>query len=148
MSVKVSDLIPEASLLQRKWVVARLLCKTDAEAARQIGIWPESVYRWPNKSKLDDAVAALLDEPHMQVLSILADAAIDAAQEKVKGLKSRKELIRQSSASEIMDRILGKPTQHTENKSDQSSDINITFKYEGSGHPSEDASLGEAETAD
>jgi hypothetical protein len=49
-------------------------------------------------------------------MSIISDAVIEAARLKVQGLKSRKEPIAQAVASEILDRVMGKPTQRNEIK--------------------------------
>lgn len=96
---------------QRKWVLARLTAKSDAEAARAIGINPATVCRWPNKAELDATVESLLLDSMQQALNLILDAAPEAARVKLAGLRSRNENIKQSAASEILDRALGKAKQ-------------------------------------
>lgn len=99
------------SVEQRKWVMARILATSDAEAARAVGVHPATVCRWPNKPELDAVVDDLLMDTAKQALNIILDAVPEAAAVKVAALKSRKENIKQSAASEILDRALGKSVQ-------------------------------------
>jgi len=46
----------------------------------------------------------------------------------VEGLQSRNERIKQDSASEIMDRRMGKPTVRVEQDINESNDITVTIK--------------------
>lgn len=110
----INQLLENATPEQVKWVLARLVKKTDAEAAKEIGMHPSTVCRWPNKADLDKAVMLYLRQPIDAALNILREAAVDAAVLKVEGLKSKKETIRQSVATEILDRNIGKPKQTQE----------------------------------
>lgn len=106
-----NEILTCATPEQYKWVMARLSTKTDKEAAGKVGIHPTTVSRWNNKADLDLAVNLLLREPREAALAILTDAVIDAATLKVKGLGARD---KQQVATEILDRILGRPTQRQE----------------------------------
>lgn len=110
----INKLLENATPEQVKWVLARLVTKTDGEAAKEIGMHPSTVSRWPNKTKLDKAVMLYLRQPIDAALGILREAAVDAAVVKVGGLKSKKDTIRQSAATEILDRNIGKPKQTQE----------------------------------
>lgn len=110
----INRLLENATPEQVKWVLARLVTKTDGEAAKEIGMHPSTISRWPNKADLDQAVALYLRQPIDAALSILHEAAVDAAVIKVSGLKSKKDTIRQSAATEILDRNIGKPKQTQE----------------------------------
>jgi len=112
---------------QRKWIIARLLLPSDAAAARAIGIHPSTVCRWPEKDELDNAIKALLEDPKTQAMTILLDAVPEAARVKVSGLKSRREQVRQSASSDVLDRILGKPTQKQEIAGQDGGDLVIHF---------------------
>jgi len=112
---RITNDIPEATTPeQAKWVLWRLVTKTDQEAAKKIGVHPSTVSKWENKAELDAAVLRLLASPTEAVLAILHDAAIEATRVKVEGLKSRSENVRQRAATEILDRNIGKPTQRQE----------------------------------
>jgi mannose/fructose/N-acetylgalactosamine-specific phosphotransferase system component IIB len=113
-SRSINQLLENATPEQVKWVLARLVQKTDALAAKEIGMHPSTVCRWPNKADLDKAVMLYLRQPIDAALSILQEAAVDAAVVKVGGLKSKKDTIRQSAATEILDRNIGKPKQTQE----------------------------------
>lgn len=107
--------IPEAETPeQARWVLWRLVCKSDQEAAKKVGIHRTTVSRWENKADLDAAVLRLLASPTEAVMAILHDAAIEAARVKVEGLKSRSESVKQGAATEILDRNIGKPKQSHE----------------------------------
>jgi hypothetical protein len=107
----VNGLLTGCSVEQRKWVMARLLTTSDAEAARAVGVHPATVCRWPNKSALDAAVDALLTDTALQAINMLAEAAPEAAAAKVAALRSHRDTVRQAAATEILDRTLGKAKQ-------------------------------------
>lgn len=106
-----NDLLAGATPIQRRWVIARLMAKSDAEAARIVDIDKGAVSRWPNKAQLDAAVVAMLDSPMQHARAILEDAIPEAARVKIAGLKSRNEFVRQGAATDVLDRGLGKPMQ-------------------------------------
>lgn len=106
-----NDWLTGCSVEQRKWVMARLLARSDAEAARAVGVHPTTVCRWPNKAELDAAVDALLMDAATQAVNMLLGAAPEAAAAKVAALKSRRDSVRQQAATEILDRTLGKARQ-------------------------------------
>ena len=83
MSMNVNHIPENATPEQIKWVLARLLSKTDKDAANAIGIHQSTVSRWENKAELDKAVIALLADKAEGARAIIGDSVIDAAQEKV-----------------------------------------------------------------
>jgi len=113
-SIRINDLLRGTTLEQRRWVWARLQEATDAAAAKRVGLHPATVCRWPNKKQLDGAVAALLDDAIEAARMMLADVLLEAVRVKIAGLHSRNEPIRQNVATEIIDRVLGKPSQRQE----------------------------------
>lgn len=113
-STQVNDLLAGANVIQRRWVIARLMAKSDAEAARKVKVDKATVCRWANKAQLDAAVAAMLQDPMEEARAIMAEAIPKAARVKVAGLDSRNELVRQGAASDVLDRGLGKATQRQE----------------------------------
>lgn len=106
-----NEILAKATPEQVKWVLARLTCDTDYAAAKSVGVHPTTVSRWKNKPDLERAIKIFLGRPIETVTTILNSAAIDAAATKVGGLKSTDERVKQSVATEILDRAVGKPEQ-------------------------------------
>jgi len=91
----------EATAEQRKWVMERLQRKNDAQAARAIGLHPDSVYKWPNKQALNRAVELLLADAVAAARLVLKDSAVEAAQTLKRHLLGRKGV---EAANSILDR--------------------------------------------
>ena len=96
------------------YVMERAKVRTDRAAIEAAGVPRSTFYRWPEEQR--DYLRGLAEEwqkdVRVQALYTLESAAQEAAQVKVDGLHSRKDNIRQDAASEVLDRVLGKPTQH------------------------------------
>jgi vacuolar-type H+-ATPase subunit H len=101
---------------QRRFVVEMTQCSTKKEAAEVVGIDPRTVYNWP--SIVDEAVDLLLADARTAAVEMLTQALTRAVMIKIAGLDSGDEKIRQAAASEIIDRGLGKATQHLEHSGD------------------------------
>lgn len=99
---ELEELLADATIPQVQWVLERVTRKTDAEAAKAIGYRRETVYRWPNKAKLEQAVRLLQLDSVRAALAILSQATPEAAQTMVDLLKSRRH--RLQAAKEILDR--------------------------------------------
>ena len=112
ISERLLALWPQLTRNQRRFVVAMQDCATKKEAAEAIGLQPDTVYRWPDL--VDTAIQVLSDDIEGAVLDILTSSAAKAALVKVAGLDDDDDRLRQAVASEILDRILGKPTQRQE----------------------------------
>ena len=52
LTIILKTLLPQ----QLDFVAARMWCATDADAARECGLSPDTVYGWPNKQEINDAV--------------------------------------------------------------------------------------------
>ena len=93
------------------YVIARSKARTDAEGYREAGIAKASFYSWPEeeRARLNDLAQQVKRASALRAMMILQDATEEAARVKVEGLKSRKENIKQDAASEILDRMIGKP---------------------------------------
>ena len=97
---------------QRRFAVAMLDSKSKREAAESIKVKPNTVYGWDG---VVDAVVEMLQEQQREaVMEILTNESVKAAMVKVAGLDSEEEIRRQDAATEILDRVLGKPTQRQE----------------------------------
>ena len=102
MLSSANEILSVATIEQRKWVLARLQLKSDAAAARAIGIHPTSIYRWPNKKDLDRAVELLLEDAVEAARAILRDAAPDAARTLERNLLGKHAV---QAANSILDRV-------------------------------------------
>lgn len=103
---------------QLRYLQERVLTRTDAEAARNCGISPKTVYMWNENTAIQEAVNLLMDEGLQVSLDIMRRNLARAARVKVGGLDSKKEMVKQAAATEILDRFHGKPRQQ--------SDVNVT----------------------
>lgn len=114
MSDTVGDLaalLKQLTPKQLDFVQARLFASTDSEAAAQIGIHQDSVYRWPNIATVRECVALakqdgilLASEKLRRAAGLAVDVLVDELEAK-RG--SRKRL---DAAVEILNRTIGKPT--------------------------------------
>jgi hypothetical protein len=95
------------------YVRARSMVNSDAQGYSGAGITKRVFYSWPpeEREKLNDIAQQLKRATVARALMALQDAAEEAAKVKIAGLKSRDERIRQSAASEILDRNIGKAAQ-------------------------------------
>jgi hypothetical protein len=103
---------------QRRFVIAMQECPTKAEAAKAIGVKPNTIYKWPEI--VDEAIQLLTESIADAACEIIAQATAKAAMIKVIGLDSGNERIRQDVASEILDRRLGTAVQKSEVGLDES----------------------------
>lgn len=111
MSDRLDEIKRTLSPDQLRYLQERVLCRTDAEAARNCGISPNTVYTWNEKTLIQEAVNLLMDEGLQVSLDIMRRNLARAARVKVSGLDSKKEVIKQGAATEILDRFHGKPRQ-------------------------------------
>lgn len=125
----ISERIPaiwaKLSRNQRRFVIAMLESPTKKEAAEAIGMSPDTVYRWPDE--VFDAIAAIEADRQASAISILAANVPKAAMVKTAGLDSDNEKIRQDSATEVLDRVLGKPMQRSEVTGGDGAPVPITI---------------------
>lgn len=111
MSDRLDEIKRTLSPDQLRYLQERVLCRTDAEAARNCGISPNTVYTWNEKTLIQEAVNLLMDEGLQVSLDIMRRNLARAARVKVGGLDSKREAIKQSAATEILDRFHGRPKQ-------------------------------------
>ena len=89
---------------QLAFVQARRFTSTDAEAAEAVGLAPQTVYNWPNKEELREAVVLLreqdLEEAKGRLMS-LSNKAIDVLDDEMNpGQRQRLDV-----AFEVLDRV-------------------------------------------
>ena len=112
ISEDFSSIWSALSYNQRRYAVAMLECATKAEAASLVGLEADTVYRWPDE--VDRAVVLLQSQAAGTAVDMLASAVSKAVMVKIAGLDSDDEKISQASATEIIDRVIGRATQHSE----------------------------------
>lgn len=109
---RLDGLWSQLSRNQQRFCVAMLECPTKKDGAEAIGLDPRTVYRWPEI--VDQVIEYLINDAAQSAYDILEQSVVKAAQIKRTGLDSDDEKTRQSVSTEILDRILGRATQHTE----------------------------------
>jgi hypothetical protein len=93
--------LENASPEQVRYVMARMHHSTDKAAAKEVGIHPNTVARWPNKAELDELVTMLLIDPLLAAVETLRLAAPDAARVLVRELRGKQ---KRQAANDILDR--------------------------------------------
>lgn len=108
------------------YVQARANAKTDREALLNASL-SQGWFRNKDKADLNRRAMEFKTDNILKAQIILDQAVEEAAKVKAAGLLSRNERIKQDSATEILDRRLGKPTQNIDQKTEQSGEININI---------------------
>lgn len=111
-SERLSAIWSKLNRNQKRYVIACVEFPLKKDAAIAIGIEPQTAYAWP--SYVNEAVQLVVDETIEGARGILKHSVAKAAMIKAAGLDSDDEKLRQSVASEIIDRLLGKPSQPME----------------------------------
>jgi len=109
---RLAEILPQLNANQLRYLAVRHDCSSDLEAANALGIKVSTIYDWPPVVK--EALNLMLHDGVVIASEILRRNSSKAAAIKAAGLDSEEERIRQDSASEILDRTLGKPMQRNE----------------------------------
>jgi hypothetical protein len=107
----LSEILPQLSKEQLRFVVASMDYPTKREAAEAVGIKPNTTYNWP--PIVDEAIRLMAIESTAGALAIRRLNLVKAMAVKVNALDSDDEKIRQSAATEIVEWELGKAQQKT-----------------------------------
>lgn len=94
------DQFPQLTLTQLKYCLARQTCRTKKDAARQAGVEPNTVSKWP--PYVEAAVNALVLETLEEARQLRRSKVLDAVQVKVDGLHEGNPFLRQQVATEII----------------------------------------------
>lgn len=113
--------------LKIQYVFARCKTTSNNQAVEDAGFSQSTFYGWSQEVRdyLNSLAMRLKTEAGLRAMLVLQDAAEEAAKVKVEGLKSRKENIKQSAATEILDRNIGKPTQKIDAKTEVSGGLTV-----------------------
>ena len=96
---------------KQDYVWERSKAQTNTQACKAAHISRATYYLWEDREELDELANKLRADRKLKAELILESVIDKAAQVKADGLDSRKENVRQASSTEILDRIMGKPTQ-------------------------------------
>jgi len=107
----LTDIFTQLTVEQARFVVARLDSRSDREAAEKIGVAPRTVYNWPPETRalIKQAIDCYLSNVTAAALGLLRSAVLKATLIKVEDLDADDARIRQDAATEILDRVLGRP---------------------------------------
>jgi hypothetical protein len=111
------------------YVMARSRVNSDAQAIRQSGVPKATFYCWTKEERdhLNELSQKIKRNVTLRMIAKLEEAGEDAVAALLATLKSRNESVKQRAAVEVMDRLLGKPTQKQElsNKDNEPLVINV-----------------------
>ena len=117
--------------LERAYVIERSQVQTDKDGYTRAGMSKTTFYTWETERRdfLNALARRLNTEVSIQIIMELQSVGREAAQVKAKGLKSRNEQIKQRTATEILEWLIGKPTQRVEQKTEHTGEIKqyVTF---------------------
>lgn len=119
------DALGGLTILQQRFVVARIDKNSDAEAARYLGIEEKTPFKWPEKKLIDEIVAFAVFDGVELALSMRRKALPRAMAVKMAALESDSEKIRQDAATELIEWELGK----AKNTTDVSGNLGVTVLW-------------------
>lgn len=125
---ELAEVLKQLTADQLRFVAARLNTNTDKAAAESVGIPPQTVYNWPNKGDIAEAVRlAQMDtvEVARERLRRLLLRAIDVLDEEMETDKPK----RLDAAKEVFDRGGLPPTQKLDIDVPQLTDIVRVIEY-------------------
>ena len=134
-SERLSEIIAQLSKDQLRYVVALQEYPTKGEAAKAIGLKPDTVYHWPGI--VDEAAYLMAVEATDSALAIRRRNLVKAMAVKVAGLDSDDEQVRQKSATEIIEGELGKAGQSIDMTNDGK--VEVIVRYADNGNDPEAA---------
>jgi hypothetical protein len=97
---------------QLRYITARLQTASKSDAAKAIGLKPNTCSHWP--AYVERAVILIQQEQITTARHILEHTLVKAMMVKIAGLDSPKEQTRQAVATEIIEWNLGRPRQQTD----------------------------------
>ena len=101
---RLQELINGFSIEQLQYLAKRPFVRYDKDAAKLVGVSPETVSRWGNKAEVDEAVLLMAADGVIVAGEILRRHLPEAAQEMVDELTSKRVDVRHKAAKEVLDR--------------------------------------------
>jgi hypothetical protein len=96
------------TLAQQKFAAARLSVNSDADAARQAGVPISTARQWRSKADVDKVIRMMTQDAMTTAMAMLTANLNKALMVLVEGLDSQDARLRHDTASQIVDRVLGK----------------------------------------
>lgn len=100
---------PQLTWNQKRYVAIAHQHPDKASAAKALRIKAQTMYRWPEI--VDEAAELVMGDLIEIAKTELQGAVLKAVQIKIEGMDSKGKRLQQDAATEIIDRVLGKPTQ-------------------------------------
>ena len=118
--------------LERAYVIERSQVQTDKDGYSNAGMSKTAFYNWATERRdyLNTLSRRLNTEVAIQIIMELQDVGREAAQVKASGLRSRNEQIKQRTATEILEWLIGKAVQKVDQKTDGAMEIVVRYADE------------------
>lgn len=124
-SVRFQEIWHQLTDVQRRFLIARTQHPSKHQAALSIGLQPDTVYHW---GPLINEALALIQAQILQTAVIqLSQVVARAALIKTQGLDLADPRLQQQVATEILDRVLGKPRTAAPNPADEPTEIIVRY---------------------
>jgi hypothetical protein len=112
VDAELEDILNVLSPKQIEFVIRRQYAINDADAARDIGMSPGTIYNWKSAGvPIDRAIELMAHDGMRTALFLRRKALADAMLVKISGLKDDNHRIRQQVATELIEWQLGKAGQ-------------------------------------
>lgn len=105
---------PVLTAVQWRFVAARLVARSDREAAEAIGIHPTTAAAWPNKREINDLLEHIAKDATRAAVALLGQRALEAATTVLESMNSEDAAVRLRAAQDVLDRTLGRAVQRNE----------------------------------
>lgn len=113
--------------LKRVYVLERSKVNTDKAGYTNAGFSRGTFYNWSSEERqyLNNLAGRIRTEVALQIMMRLQEAGLDAVEVKISGLGARNENIKQRTSTEILEWLIGKPTQKVDQNTSQSGEVTI-----------------------
>ena len=124
-------ILAQLTIDEIRFMIARSDATTDKDAAKAIGISPNTVKGWPMERKdlIREALRYMAEDGLVTALHLRRRNLAKAMAVKVKGLESDDERLRQSVATEVIEWELGRATQPQEHSGPGGGAIEVKHEY-------------------
>jgi len=125
ISERLSEVLPQLTKDQLRFVVALQEYPTKKEAAEAIGLKPDTAYRW---NGIVEEAAGLMALESVESARIMNRKAVPKAMAvKIAALDSDNEVIRQKAATELIEWMTGKASQPLTGEIDTNLVVNLSW---------------------
>lgn len=127
---RLSEIFDALSPDQIRYLTARLEYSKKNAAAEYVDIPVSRIYNWKENKIIDEAVGIIKSDAIGAAIAAFENRLFKAVAVKIAGLESGTETVRQSAATEVIDRMIGKAAQTTTHRGDPAHPIQheVTLK--------------------